>query len=120
MQSIRERQEDERRAHLAAGIAAYGLRVSAAEIVQETRGDGAVATARHLAMYLTYVVFAMSYGRVALAFGRDRSTVAYAVRRMEEWREDPAVDRWMQGLEGMLRDARELDASPKSPLAQRG
>jgi chromosomal replication initiation ATPase DnaA len=61
-----------------------------------------VAFARQAAMYLTYVAYGMSLGRVAAAFGRDRSTVAHACRVMEERRDEPRFDRWMDSLEASV------------------
>jgi hypothetical protein len=50
-------------------------------------------------MYVAYVGFGMSLARVAAAFGRDKSTIAYACRVMEDRRDEPAFDRWMEALE---------------------
>jgi hypothetical protein len=36
---------------------------------------------------------------VAAALGRDRSTVTHACSIMEERRDDPAFDRWIDALE---------------------
>ncbi len=44
-------------------------------------------------------------GRVAAAFGRDRSTVAHACREIEDRREDGQFDLWISALEGMLHRA---------------
>lgn len=55
--------------------------------------------ARQVAMYIAAVGFGMSCARVAAAMGRDRSTVAYACRAVEERRDDPAFDRWIEALE---------------------
>ena len=100
-----DRRRDGSRATLASAVAAYALSASASDILLERRGDADAAAARHLAMYLAHVAFAMSYGRVANAFGRDRSTVAYATHKVEEWRERPDIDLWIQSLERMLREA---------------
>jgi hypothetical protein len=110
MQSRCDRKGDEGRARLAAGLAAYATGVSADDIMNATRGPAPAGLARHVAMYLTYAGLGMSYGRVAAAFGRDRTTVSYAVQRMEDFREDPDVDHWLQALEAMLRSAPEPDA----------
>ena len=61
--------------------------------------------ARALAMYLSHIGFGMSYGRVSQVFGRDRSTVADACRQIEERREDPRFDRWLEALERSITSA---------------
>ena len=55
--------------------------------------------ARQVAMYIATVGFGMSYARVAAALGRDRSTVQHACRAVEDRRDDPAFDRWIEALE---------------------
>lgn len=70
-----------------------------------TRGSASEALARQVAMYLCHVAFELSLARVASAFGRDRSTVAYACHAVEDRREEASFDRWIAELEGMLREA---------------
>jgi len=75
------------------------------EIAARTRRSKQAAHARQAAMYLTHIAFGMSYGRVANAFGRDRSTVAYACRVIEDRRDDHAFDAHLDTLEEFLRAA---------------
>jgi chromosomal replication initiation ATPase DnaA len=70
-----------------------------------TRGTSATAFARQAAMYLTHVAFGMSLQRVAIAFARDRSTVSYACRTVEDRRDDAAFDDLLDQLEASLRAA---------------
>jgi len=65
-------------ARLAAGVAGYALGVAPQEILDFPRGSADVAFARQVAMYLCHVAFEYSLSRVAIAFHRDRSTVAHA------------------------------------------
>lgn len=97
--------EDEANARLAAGVAAYALSAPIDEIMREPRGSAPAALARQVAMYLCHVAFGMSLARVAAAFGRDRSTAAYACHAIEDKREDGAFDAWVEELEHMLRAA---------------
>ena len=69
------------------------------------RGDARTAFARQIAMYLCLLAFAMNCCEIARAFGRDRTTVRHAVRRVEAAREHPGLDRALNGLETMLRRA---------------
>ena len=80
---------------------AYGVTLD--ELRAETRRTSQTAFARQIAMYLAHIVFSMSIGEVAHAFARDRSTVCYAVQRVEALREDPDLDRTLGWLETLLR-----------------
>ena len=96
---------DQARARLAQQAAAYAFGVPVEEVAGPTRGRARAALARQAAIYLTHVAFELSLGRVAQAFGRDRSTAAYACHKIEDRRDDPAFDQWMDDLEACLRTA---------------
>lgn len=99
-------QADDRAAvELAVSVASYALGIRTDEIIQEARGSQDVCFARKVAMYLAHVGFEMSLQRVAVAFARDRSTVASACHAIEDRREDAQFDMWIGTLEAMLRDA---------------
>ena len=68
----------------------------------KTRGEG-VTRARHMAMYLAYVIFQWPLERVGAAFGRDRTTAGHACRQVEDLRDDRAFDDMMERLESCLR-----------------
>ncbi len=97
--------DDAAAAHLAASVAGYALNVSLWEIAETARGSAQVAFARQVAMYLCHVSFELSLARVAIAFGRDRSTVAHACHAIEDRRDESQFDLWIGALETMLRDA---------------
>jgi len=99
-------------AQLAAGVAAYSLSVGEAEILGRDRGVAQVAFARQVAMYLCHVGFELSLARIAIAFDRDRSTVAHACHAIEDRREDAQFDLWISALEASLRNT-------PPPLAKR-
>jgi chromosomal replication initiation ATPase DnaA len=115
MYSGRQRR-DAKAAELAAGVVAYATGVELVELLSPTRGAAGAATARQAAMYLTHVAFEMSLGRVAAAFGRDRSTVAHACHVMEERRDDAELDVWLDAMEAALKGA----PPPLSPPASLG
>lgn len=96
---------DSAAARLAASVASYGLGVPLEHITEKGRGSAEAAFARQVAMYLCHVAFEFSLARVALAFGRDRSTVAHACHVIEDRRDEPGFDTWIASLEAMLRDA---------------
>ena len=99
------RAADAAAARLAVSVAAYALNVSLQEVADRARGRAEAALARQVAMYLCHVAFEFSLARVAIAFGRDRSTVAHACHSIENRRDEHQFDRWIGALEAMLRGA---------------
>jgi chromosomal replication initiation ATPase DnaA len=91
-------QKDEDRAYLAAALTAYALGLKLEVILSHERGKPIAARARHIAIYLTHVALGMSLARVARAFDRDRSTVAYACHLIEDKRDDSDFDDWLEQL----------------------
>ncbi len=102
---LRKRAVDAAAAELAANVVSYALGVPAQNIVDDARGCTKTAYARQLAMYLCHTGFELSLARVAVAFGRDRSTVAHACHAIEDRREEDQFDLWIGSLEAMLRAA---------------
>lgn len=98
MDFAKQIREDSLRAQVAIALAGAAVGASIEEIAGNGRSTK-VAFARQVAMYVAYVGFGMSLKRVAAAFGRDKSTIAHACRAMEDRREEPAFDRWMEALE---------------------
>lgn len=92
---------DQARAEIAIAVAAGACGARVESVTQGGR-DIRTAFARQVAMYIASVGFGMSLGRVARAFGRDRSTVRYACQVMEERRENPSFDQWMDALEASV------------------
>jgi chromosomal replication initiation ATPase DnaA len=90
---------DRHAAQLAAAVVSYALAVDRTDVLSPRRGTPDQSTARQVAMYLTHVTFSMSLARVAQAFGRDRSTVAHAMHIVEDLRDDPAVEDWLDTME---------------------
>jgi chromosomal replication initiation ATPase DnaA len=76
--------------------------VALKDLCAGTRRSPKAAFARQIAMYLSHIVFKLSPAGVARVYGRHPTTVAYALRRIEELREDPAFDRTLDWLEAML------------------
>lgn len=61
-------------------------------LLQPNRGRARVALARQVAMYLAHVGCELSLTAVGRLFGRDRSTVAHACKRIEDERDRPQFD----------------------------
>ena len=87
-------QKDEDRAYLAAALTAYALGLKTEAILSRQRRSPAEARGRQIAMYL----LGMSLSRVARAFNRDRTTVAYGCNLIEDCRDDPDFDVWIEQL----------------------
>ena len=102
------KQLDEQRARLAVGMVEYALRLAPNSVLERRRGTADTAYARQLAMYAVYVGFGISLARVAGAFGPDRSTVAYACHQIEDRRDDPALDSWLDNFDAALKQAAQL------------
>lgn len=106
MIELTEREWGERaRFRLARLVASYALSVTEADLANPKTRSEAVLLARQVAMYLAHVGLGMSQGRVALAGGCDRSTVATACQKVEDRREDAAFDQWIGSLEETVRAA---------------
>lgn len=84
-------------------IVAGEFAVAEKELTAPTRARSDVAFARQVAMYLTHVVYQLAYHEVAEAFGRDRTTVAYACAVVEDARDDPEFDERLDKLEDRLK-----------------
>lgn len=85
--------------------ASSGLTVDALLTLQ--RSAAPIAAARQLAMYVAHVALGLSQADVARAFGRDRTTVAHACRRIEDLRDATSFDRRVSQLEACARWAAE-------------
>lgn len=114
---------DEDCASLAAALTAYALGLKAEPLLSSQRGRPIEARARHIAIYLTHAARGMSLARVARAFGRDRSTVAYACHLIEDKRADRDFDDWLEQLSMGLSSVVLLSKAPavagRSRLRQR-
>lgn len=78
-------------------IADFGI--TADELAFGSRGSQRASLARQVAMYLCHVGFALSFEGIGRLFHRDRTTVAYACRVIEERREDVWFDSRIAALE---------------------
>lgn len=97
--------KERRRAYAAitAGLVALVFGVAPQDLAAPTRQQAPVSFARQVAMYLTHVVFGVSLARVGAAFGRDRTTAAYACQIIEEAREDSYIDEVVGRIDAALR-----------------
>jgi chromosomal replication initiation ATPase DnaA len=95
-----------------ATAAAFGVPVD--ELRAPTRRKAAAALARQSTMYLAHVTLGLNYSAIGTLFHRDRTTAAYACQRVEDRRDDPAIDDLLQTLEEICaRIARGILAQPQ-------
>lgn len=83
----------------AATLAAETYRVFRPLVFAATRSRKAATDARQLAMYLANCAGGMPIERVALAFGRDASTVSHNIGLIEDRRDVPAFEDLLTKLE---------------------
>lgn len=102
----------ERTIAVAVSLAAWVSRIDPGAITGPRRGEAGIADARHLAIYLAHVTLGHDLTRLSAAFGRDRASLRHALRRIEDRRDDPAFDRFVQGLEDILMPLRPGRAAP--------
>jgi hypothetical protein len=81
------------------GVRRAGRRVAGAVAVRAGRRFRAA-----MRMYLAHVVLSLRYSGIGRLFRRDRTTAAYACALVEERRDDPAIDRVLDTLEGLCGD----------------
>lgn len=99
------------------GVVGVALGVSPADILSPSRRPLAVY-ARHLAMYLLHTSFRLKHSLVGRAFGRDRTTAAYACKNIEDLRDDPTVETLLGACEASLEALRSLASDP-APMPRR-
>lgn len=90
-----KRERHRRRAELASALVSYALDLPADD--GRARSREAVL-GRQAAMYLCHVACGMSLTQAAYAFQRDRSTISHACHTVENRRDDPLFDAWIEAL----------------------
>lgn len=90
---------------LAQAVAAQGFGVPIEAMTADNAGTQRAIRARHVAMYLSRMVFKLGATEIARAFRRTHPAVLNACKRVEEAREDPGFDRTVEWLETVLRRA---------------
>ena len=109
------------RCRLVVIIIAAIFQVPLAQIMGATRATARVANARQAAIYIAHTLLSVSYGEVALFFGRDRTTIAHACKTIEDLRDDISFDCKLVMAENLVDDAlifyeRTSDKPPSHPI----
>lgn len=97
--------EDQATAALIAQLVSLITGVRVDQIAAPTRLSAEAAKARMISMYLAYITQSWSLSHVANVFGRDRTTVGYACRQVEDLRDDPDFDALLDQVETCLKVA---------------
>lgn len=90
---------------------------SVKEIMAPTRFSARATLARQLTVYVLSINNGWNATRVARVMGRDRTTVEHARTVIEELRDDPAVDAWIDRACAVLARAQELADAPPERIA---
>lgn len=75
--------------------------VSSKELRKPGRTSESISRVRQIIMYVTHVVLRLNMGEVGRGFARDRTTVQYACKVVEDLRDDPDFDRVVSVLESV-------------------
>lgn len=86
----------------AASVAAW-FGVPGARLVEPTRGEARIASARQTAIYFAHVVFRANLTRAGGIFGRDRTTARHACMCVEDRRDNVGFDKACNALEPAMR-----------------
>jgi len=86
-------------------VAGQHLMPNEAVLFRSTRGGEGEAPARHELAYLLHTACGMSLNRVGQVLRRDRSTISYAVRVVEESLEDFGRAARMERLSALTKEA---------------
>lgn len=76
--------------------------VSLVDLLSSSRNKQKIAFARQIAMYLANTHYAVSMSYIGKFFGRDRTTVSFGCRKIEDCRDNERLDTIISCLELML------------------
>lgn len=94
-------------------------RIPPATLRASRRGRAPAALARQTAMYLAHVAFGLTFTRVGICFGRDRTTVRHACAVIEDKRDDPRQEFALSAIEAALLALTRALEAPIPPEAGR-
>ena len=83
-------------------LVARTYRMPRTALYADTRCRKTIAFARQVAMYLAHVSLSYPLKQIADHYGRDRTTVAYACRVVEDRREEEETELLLNSLESAL------------------
>jgi len=83
-------------------MVAHSFNVDRDVIMRPERGNAQVARVRHIAIYLMHTKLSLGLKELGLVFGKDRTTMAYACRVIEDARDDLTFDARMLEFEQIV------------------
>ena len=91
-------------------LAVDGIAAMGPEGVQKALGPTprGLQHRRQMAMYLAHVAFGVRTADVARGFARDTTTAYHAYRQVEDMRDDPAIDAFLDAVEDLVTGAAAL------------
>jgi hypothetical protein len=105
-----DRENDRRIARGAAALLAFGLDMAPEQFFRRTRGAAAEAEARQILLAVIRramdvdVAQKSSIARLGIALGRDRTTVAHAIHKIEaQCEDDPDLDAFVEEFAALTR-----------------
>ncbi len=107
---------DVQRAQLIVAAVTLEFGIAYMDVKSKTRGSNDMCFARQLSMYLMNVIYGISLSRIGRTFNRDRSTASHACNVIEDYREDPQLDRKIARLEAFLKASRSIAVSEELSL----
>ncbi|MEO0636568.1 MAG: helix-turn-helix domain-containing protein [Pseudomonadota bacterium] len=103
--------------HVLRVVASY-FGIPIGDLLAPTRGKKPIAFARQLAMYLANTHYQLSMPLIAKTMGRDRSTIGFGIRRIEDMRDDPRTDTIINCLELLLMKGDRQTSVPAPQVGQ--
>ncbi len=94
--------------HATQEIVAEAFEVSTRSLTAAGRSRANISMARQTAMYLKHIVCCLPLATIARIYKRDRTTVGYAIRKIEDMRDEAAFDTLVHKIEQKLQ--RRLEA----------
>ena len=95
----------DRRCAIFVKVCARTFKVAPSTMYAPTRCESWACVARQVAMYLVHITFGETFTDIGQHFKRDRTTVAHAVRRIEDRRDNRYLDALLDRLEQKIKCA---------------
>ncbi len=83
-------------------LVAVSFALDAADLLSSERGTAKTARARHIAIYLLHTSLSMKQSEIADLFSRDRTTIGYSCKKVEDMREMPSFEKHVRGCEKII------------------
>lgn len=89
-------------------MVASAFELTSERLLQVNRGNAQATRARQISIYLMHTVLSFSFIKIARIYNKDRTTVGYACRVIEDLRDTPVFDDRILELEETVKIVLEL------------